>query len=264
MNNDFRNEKWVVVTPPFKFTNNLKIEISNHGRIRTTTKIAEKRILKGTLINGYPIARFKLFEKRNKQAEGVLELYRNKLNKLSEKLKSSKVALKAAKRNSPEYNALKKQIENQKIQLTEQKKRYQSESRNDELGRTINYAPLIHRLVAENFVRQPSKNHSIVAHLDHNKKNNHYTNLKWMTLEDNIEHQKKSPHVIKEKKKRIGKRPENVSGYKLNERKVIEIKKRINKGDSLANIANTFKVSETQLLRIKRGINWGDIKVSKR
>ena len=37
MNNDFRNEKWVVVTPPFKFTNNLKIEISNHGRIRTTT-----------------------------------------------------------------------------------------------------------------------------------------------------------------------------------------------------------------------------------
>ncbi|MBS1764487.1 MAG: hypothetical protein JSS90_05930 [Bacteroidetes bacterium] len=262
MKNDFKNERWAVVKPPFKFTNNLKIEVSNHGRIRTTTKIAEKRILNGTLINGYPIVRFKLFEKRSKQAEDALELYREKLNKLSEKIKSSSEALKASKRNSPEKIRIKKQIDEQKAQLAELKGKYKNEFRSDELRRTINYAPLIHRLVAENFVRQPSKKHAIVAHLDYNKKNNHFANLKWMTLDDNIEHQKCSPKVIKEKKNRVGKRPENASGYKLNEKKVVEIKKRINKGDSLSNIARTFNVSETQLLRIKRGVNWGDVKIS--
>lgn len=261
MKNDFKNEKWSLVKPPFRFTNNLKIEVSNFGRVRTSTKIAENRVLKGTLINGYPIVRFKLFKKRADDAQKQLDQKRRKIEQLTGKLRDVKSELKSYKKNSPAYNSNKKKVDNVAAELSTLKEVYRNVFRKDELERTINYAPLVHRLVADSFVKQPSKKHDIVAHLDYNKGNNHFSNLKWMTQEDNIEHQKKSPVVIKEKKKRIGKRPENASGYKLNEKKVAEIKKRIQKGETLSKISDRFNVSETQLLRIKRGINWGDVKV---
>ncbi|HOZ81977.1 MAG TPA: HNH endonuclease [Bacteroidia bacterium] len=261
MKNDFKNEKWSLVKPPFRFTNNLKIEVSNFGRVRTSTKIAENRVLKGTLINGYPIVRFKLFKKRADDAQKQLDQKRRKIEQLTGKLRDVKSELKSYKKNSPAYNSNKKKVDNVAAELSTLKEVYRNVFRKDELERTINYAPLVHRLVADSFVKQPSKKHDIVAHLDYNKSNNHFSNLKWMTQEDNIEHQKKSPVVIKEKKKRIGKRPENASGYKLNEKKVAEIKKRIQKGETLSKISDRFNVSETQLLRIKRGINWGDVKV---
>lgn len=263
MKNDFKNEKWALVKPPFKFTNNLKIEVSNFGRVRTSTKIAENRVLKGTLINGYPIVRFKLFKKRDDSVQKQLDQKRRRIEILTGKLRDLKSELKSHKKNSPAYNNHKKKIDFAVAELNGLKEVYRKVFRKDELGRTINYAPLVHRLVADNFVKQPSKKHNIVTHKDYNKGNNHYSNLKWMTQEDNIEHQKKSPVVIKEKKKRIGKRPENASGYKLNEKKVAEIKKRIHKGEALSKISDRFHVSETQLLRIKRGINWGDVKISR-
>ncbi|MBY0424138.1 MAG: hypothetical protein K2Q22_00750, partial [Cytophagales bacterium] len=51
----------------------------------------------------------------------------------------------------------------------------------------------------------------------------------------------------------------NTKNHKLNETRVMLIKKKINSGVSLRNLSKQFKVTETQLLRIKRGINWGDV-----
>lgn len=42
----------------------------------------------------------------------------------------------------------------------------------------------VHRLVAECFVENPY-NYDIVLHLDNNKNNNNYTNLKWGTISEN-------------------------------------------------------------------------------
>lgn len=42
----------------------------------------------------------------------------------------------------------------------------------------------VHRLVAEAFIPNP-ENLSVVMHLDNNKTNNHYTNLKWGTISEN-------------------------------------------------------------------------------
>jgi len=100
----------------------------------------------------------------------------------------------------------------------------------------------------------------LASHLDFDKKNNHVSNLVWMTREENAEHQKKSPVVIREKEQRKFKvRNENTKVYKLTSTKVMLIKKKINQGVSLRKLSKTFKVTETQLLRIKRGENWGHV-----
>lgn len=44
----------------------------------------------------------------------------------------------------------------------------------------------VHRLVAETFIGNPN-NYPIVLHLDNNKQNNHYTNLKWGTVSENTQ-----------------------------------------------------------------------------
>lgn len=46
-------EKWAVVKFNFKYTNNMRMEVSNLGRVRTFTKIADGKILKGSLLGGY-------------------------------------------------------------------------------------------------------------------------------------------------------------------------------------------------------------------
>lgn len=44
----------------------------------------------------------------------------------------------------------------------------------------------VHRLVAEIFIGNPN-NFPIVLHLDNNKQNNHYANLKWGTIQENTQ-----------------------------------------------------------------------------
>ena len=44
----------------------------------------------------------------------------------------------------------------------------------------------IHRLVAEIYIGNPN-NYPIVLHLDNNKSNNNYTNLKWGTVQENTQ-----------------------------------------------------------------------------
>jgi len=51
----------------------------------------------------------------------------------------------------------------------------------------------IHHLVANHFIKKPkSKNKLIVDHVNHNKLNNKYTNLRWITQSDNINHYNKT------------------------------------------------------------------------
>jgi hypothetical protein len=44
----------------------------------------------------------------------------------------------------------------------------------------------IHRLVAEVYIGNPN-NYPIVLHLDNDKQNNHYSNLKWGTVQENTQ-----------------------------------------------------------------------------
>lgn len=121
---------------------------------------------------------------------------------------------------------------------------------------------MFHRLVAENFLETPSEEQTYVLHLDFNKLNNHHSNLQWATKEEMVAHNKKSPAVIKAKKKLI-EHNKNRDGHKLTATKVMLLKQKIfdpNRKTRLKLIARQFGISEMQLYRIKTGENWGHIK----
>jgi hypothetical protein len=118
----------------------------------------------------------------------------------------------------------------------------------------------VHKLVAELFIPKPSKDHKMVIHLDFNKSNNHYLNLKWATTREVYEHSRVSyaNNKTAEKPKPIR------DGHKLTVSNVILIKKKLadpNRKTRLKMIAKQFGISEMQLYRIKTGENWGHIKL---
>lgn len=118
----------------------------------------------------------------------------------------------------------------------------------------------LHKLVAEYFIEKPSNDHLCVIHLDFNKKNNHTSNLKWVTKEELTEHHKNNPNIIEARKNT----PKPQKGHKLTSTDVIRIKRMItnpNRKTRLKLIAKQFGISEMQLYRIKSGENWSHIKV---
>ncbi len=114
----------------------------------------------------------------------------------------------------------------------------------------------VHKLVAETFVSKPSIDHKFVIHLDFDKQSNHFENLKWVTKDEMVAHNRENPAVIN---KPIPKRTKN---YKLTETKVKMIKKMLqNESTRLKMIAKQFGITHTQLNRIRSGENWGYVKI---
>jgi len=121
----------------------------------------------------------------------------------------------------------------------------------------------LHRLVAEKFLKKKSDKYVFVLHLDRDRSNNAVENLKWVTKPEMIEFNKKSPAVIKARKKLIAYNIKS-DGRKLTVAKATLIKKRIlnpNRKTPLREIAKQFGISEMHLYRIKSGENWGHLKV---
>jgi hypothetical protein len=114
----------------------------------------------------------------------------------------------------------------------------------------------VHKLIAETFVEKPSIDHKFVIHLDFDKQSNHYENLKWVTKDEMVAHNKLNPAVIN---KPI---PQRTKNYKLTETKVRMIKKMLQHDNTrLKMIAKQFGITHTQLNRIRSGENWGYVKI---
>lgn len=109
---------------------------------------------------------------------------------------------------------------------------------------------LIHRLVADFFLKKPSSQHRFILHLNHKKEDNYANNLKWATAEE------KNKHI------RIDRKKNEIGNYKLTADRVRMIKKKMLTGKTrLKIIAKQFGVSDMQIHRIKTGENWGHVKV---
>ncbi|QJD80945.1 NUMOD4 domain-containing protein [Spirosoma rhododendri] len=121
-------------------------------------------------------------------------------------------------------------------------------------GKTLNR--YVHKLVAEHFCDAKNADNTFVIHLDFDKQNNFYQNLKWVTKEDMIEHNRQNPNL----KDRTVKRA--TSNYKLTESKVKIIKKLLrNDKNRLKMIAKQFGITHTQLNRIRSGENWKHVQI---
>jgi len=116
----------------------------------------------------------------------------------------------------------------------------------------------LHREIAGLFLKKPSRQHRFVIHLNHRKLDNDSRNLRWVTAEEMILHQQKSPGRIAYRKIQANRSV----GMKLTATKVRQIKKII--GDprrklTIKKIAARYGVSEMTVYRIKSGENWGRI-----
>lgn len=244
------NEIWKPITFDFEFTNNCRYEVSNWGRVRSFTKVADGRILKGSITEGYKIIRLKLYKPRDEKSQLKFDELKKEISDLYQKRRQL-INRKEAPKNIERVTALiaKKESELSKKLKANLKKR------------TINHHFLIHRLVATYFLPTPQKNETVVGHLDFDKLNNHVNNLQWMTPETNWKHQDNSPHVIAEKRWRKHTKKKKHKGMKLTSTQVMHIKLLLKRERPLKQIAKQFDISEMQVWRIKSGENWSHIKI---
>ena len=122
----------------------------------------------------------------------------------------------------------------------------------------LNQALYVHKEVARHFSDPPSSQHIHVIHHDLNRKNNHYTNIKWVDDDEWKEY-------IKRRALKFGFKKSTKGGYyKLTEGQVAIIKKQLIQGKTRRKmIAKRFGVSTTQLKRIERGENWKHVAPAK-
>lgn len=110
----------------------------------------------------------------------------------------------------------------------------------------------IHKLVAQYFTGGKTTDADFVIHKDYNRKNNHFSNLKWVNRMQLSEHRKNDEDYDKKK----------VRNSKLTETQVIRLKKMLKRGSVKPyRLAQQFGITHTQLNRIKNGENWGHISV---
>lgn len=251
-------EQWADIEMPELFSSKFKLEISNFGNARRTNILTnEISVPKESLTEGYHQVRVFRCVKLTDNQTLKFNNTRTKLAEMQKEIIDLKNEFELC---SPNDNAFEK-IANNIIKIEKEFKkshtRFKNSYRKCENERRKYFGSLTHRLVAMHFLDKPSDNHNLVAHLDYDKLNNHFSNLQWMTREQNTKHQLSSPYVIEAKKKALLK--DKITRAKLTTAQVATIKKRINEGIALRLIAKRFPVTETQLLRIKRGENWANV-----
>jgi hypothetical protein len=118
-----------------------------------------------------------------------------------------------------------------------------------------------HHAIGAVFIKKHNPKCKYVIHLDHNKENNHISNLKWATPKEQIEHNKKSPHVLKAIKNKVY---TGGTAKKLNEKKVVALKKEIwnpKRKLTMKQLAEKYGIAEMNLYRIKSGELWFHVHV---
>lgn len=122
-------------------------------------------------------------------------------------------------------------------------------------------AIFVHVAVAEAFLKKRNPKCDHVIHLDHNKAHNEVTNLKWVTQEEQIEHNKKNPLVREAIARKVH---SGATAKKLNEKKVLQLKKELwdpNRKLTFKKLAEKYGIAEMSLYRIKSGDMWFHIHV---
>ncbi|MEZ5042483.1 MAG: NUMOD4 domain-containing protein [Saprospiraceae bacterium] len=113
---------------------------------------------------------------------------------------------------------------------------------------------MIHKFVAENFVRGRSEERCCIIHKDYNKGNNYSGNLMWVTQAEWSKHNLASPYRKKERTK--------TSQDIMNESKVKLLKRALKEGKTKRKVlAKSFGIKENTVYQIQSGRRWGHVKL---
>lgn len=115
----------------------------------------------------------------------------------------------------------------------------------------------IHKIVAQQFVKQSNTDRSYVIHKDYDKQNNAAANLKWVDKAGLDKHHKKNPNFKQLKKAANHERTNKLTATDVRRIKLM-LKMRANRKKT---IAKEFGITPSQLNNIEKGVNWGHIKV---
>jgi NUMOD4 motif/HNH endonuclease/Helix-turn-helix domain of resolvase len=243
-----KKESWKKIEFDFKYTNENNFEISNLGRIRSFYKSSAGNILNCSTIKGYKIFRYTFLAPLTNKALAEVK----KLSKPIAICKQELADLKSKTTNKKNVLVKEKELKLLVATLTK------FNASNNKL-RAIKVNLLVHRLVAQYFLKAPKKEADMVCHLDYNYLNNEVANLKWITKKENILHQRTNPKVLKARAVAIKSKTNSIHGSKINDDSAAKIKRMIADGKATKIICEKFNISSTQLYRIKRGENWGHI-----
>lgn len=112
--------------------------------------------------------------------------------------------------------------------------------------------PSVHRLVALAYIGNPPSGLHQVDHIDGNKRNNHYTNLRWATCKENINYAWRNNLF----KKKYG---SQVHNSKLEESAVVRIRDLANQGLNDRQISEVVGSSRANINMIRRGKAWSHV-----
>lgn len=115
----------------------------------------------------------------------------------------------------------------------------------------------LHIFIATHFCEKPSDEFNHAVHLDYDRSNNKWTNIKWMDHEKWRAYLRKSPtykETREKKEKHYRMNPERVSLLKSLLKKT-KIKKK--------DLAVAFGITPMQIYRIEKGMNWSHVEPSK-
>lgn len=116
----------------------------------------------------------------------------------------------------------------------------------------------IHREVAKLFCDKNSPKEKFVIHINHDKSDNRAKNLKWVSQQEAIDHQQKSPSKLAYKESQATKK----KGLKLTATQAKAIKTALdNPRRKLTHkqIAEKYGISEMTIYRIKSGESWARV-----
>ena len=252
----YDDEVWKEVELKSPFKERFEFFISNYGNVKKNNIIkGNTAVVKQPLTEGYPSVNLTLILPIGDEDRAYFATIRESIKVLKLDILSMEKLTNLSEK--PDVILAQKIVENKKL-LKKNETNYTKSYKQKEQKRKRFYGSLTHRLVATFFLPTPKNDKNLVAHIDYNKLNNHHSNLKWMTREENTAHQRNSPYVIKSKAS-VFEKPTRRTNTKLTVNQVMILKKRLNEDTPLSQLAKRYKVSETQILRIKRGENWGKV-----
>lgn len=150
-------EDWKSVDLGKGYTNENRLEVSNHGRVRTFNSTSNGKIITGSRINGYAIVRLKLFKPRDEKITVKVQQLQAAIAALTKKIVQINITLKGRGITAVERKALKESLEADTMLLKKRKSKYKTYYNDDLKSRTVYFNALVHRMVAEKIFTKTGK-----------------------------------------------------------------------------------------------------------